>query len=167
MPGYLITPHEGKSVWLGPPGQGLGVDFKIYGEDTGGSFSIVEHPIPPGTFAPPHTHTREDEYSYVLEGVVGARIGDEVIEATPGCYVLKPRGVPHAFWNAGPQPARIIEIISPAGFENYFAEAAELVSAGGPPDVEAIIRLASGYGLILHMELIPELVAKYKLNWPG
>jgi len=167
MPGYLITPHEGKAVWLGPPGQGLGVDFKLYGENTGGNFSIVEHPIPPGTFAPPHTHTREDEYSFVLDGVVGARIGDEVIEATPGCYVVKPRGIPHAFWNAGPQQARIIEIISPAGFEKYFAEAAEMVRAGGPPDVEAITRLASGYGLTLHLEWIPELVAKYKLNWPG
>jgi hypothetical protein len=125
----------------------------------------VEHPVPPGALAPPHTHTREDEFSYVLEGEIGARIGDEVVQATPGCYVLKPRGIPHAFWNTGPQPARIIEIISPPGFDMYFAEMSGLLEHSGPPDPEAIARLAENYGLTYHMEWVPELVEKYGLNF--
>lgn len=80
------------------------------------------------------------------------RVGDQVIVATPGSYVLKPRGVPHTFWNAGPKPARIIEIISPAGFEKYFEELAELVGAGGPPDRSKLASLAQRYALSYHLE---------------
>jgi len=164
MPGYLVTPDEGRTVWLGQPGVDLGVTFKVGGEATGSAFSIVEHPVPPGALARPHTHTREDEYSYILEGEIGARIGDEVVLATVGCYVLKPRGIPHAFWNAGPRPARILEIISPPGFEKYFAELSGLLSHGGPPDMAAMARLSEDYGLTYHPEWIPELVEKYGLN---
>jgi len=164
MPGYLVTPDEGRTVWLGQPGVDLGVTFKVGGEATGSAFSIVEHPVPPGALARPHTHTREDEYSYILEGEIGARIGDEVVLATVGCYVLKPRGIPHAFWNAGPRPASILEIISPPGFEKYFAELSGLLSHGGPPGMAAMARLSEDYGLTYHPEWIPELVEKYGLN---
>ena len=78
--------------------------------------------------APLHRHTREDEYSYVLEGRMGALLGDDVLEAGPGDLVFKPRGEWHTFWNAGDEPCRILEIISPAGFERFFAE---LVDLGG------------------------------------
>ena len=164
MPGYLITPNDGRTVWLGRPGGSVGVNFRIDGQASGGVFSVVEHPIPPGALARPHTHTREDEFSYVLEGEIGVRIADEVIQATAGCYVVKPRGIPHAFWNAGPQPARILEIISPAGFENYFAELSALLGHAGPPDQEAIARLSTAYGLTYNGEWIPELVEKYGLT---
>jgi len=163
MSEFVLAPHEGKSVWLG----GLGVDFKITGEQTGGSFSIVEHPIAPGIIVPPHTHTREDEFSYVLEGEVGARIGDQVLQATPGCYIIKPRGILHTFWNAGTRPARIIEIISPAGFEKFFAEMADLFQGAGPPDFEKLTNLASTYGTNLDMAWLPELTAKYNLKLMG
>lgn len=106
---FVVEPDEGKSIWLA----GIGVDFKIWGEETGNQFSIVEHPIEPGRLIPPHVHSREDEFSYVLQGRVGARVGDEEATAGPGSYILKPRGILHTFWNAGPEPARILEIISP------------------------------------------------------
>jgi uncharacterized cupin superfamily protein len=99
----------------------------------------------------------------VLEGEGGVRAGDQVIVATPGCYVLKPRGVPHTFWNAGTKPARVIEIISPAGFE----ELAELVRSSEAPDKAKTAALAERYGLTYHPEWIPELVAKYNLKPPG
>jgi len=71
----------------------------------GEGFALVEHPIDPRSLAAPmHTHRNEDEYSYVLEGVVGVQIGDEVLEGRPGDLIVKPRGVPHAFWNAGDVP---------------------------------------------------------------
>jgi len=98
----VVGPGEGRSIELG---RGLGVDFKIWGHQTGGRFSIVEHPIEARRLVPPHTHTMEDELSYVLEGRVGVRIGDEVAEAGPGTYIYKPCGVPHTFWNPTDQPA--------------------------------------------------------------
>src|SRR6266498_2380825 len=144
----MISPDEGKTVQLG----GIGVVYKLYGNQTGGTFSIVEHPIIPGTLVPPHVHFDEDELSFVTEGVIGARIGDEVIEATPGCYILKPRGVPHTFWNSTTKPARLVEIISPPGFEQYFEEMAQLLQQDGPPDFERISKLATTYGCAYHME---------------
>jgi quercetin dioxygenase-like cupin family protein len=159
MSEFLLSPQEGKSVRLG----GLGVDFKVSGEQTGGLFSVVEHPIEPGPLVRPHMHTREDEFSYVLEGEIGARIGDQVVLAPPGCYIIKPRGVLHTFWNAGPKPARIIEIISPAGFEKYFTELADLVGSD-EPDLEKIAQLSNKYGLTYDMDWIPELTARYNLH---
>ena len=163
MSEFVLAPHERKSVWLG----GIGVDFKIANEQTGGLFSIIEHQIDPGILVPPHTHTREDEFSYVLEGEVGARIGDQVLQATPGCYIIKPRGILHTFWNAGNKPARLIEIISPAGFEKFFAEMAELSQGGGPLDFEKLTQLANGYGQTFDMNWVPELTAKYNLKLLG
>src|SRR5207253_6676357 len=63
--------------------------------------------------------------------------GDQIFLADPGDYVLKPRGIPHTFWNPTDKPARLIEIISPAGFEKFFAEAGELFGKGRP-DLEKI-----------------------------
>jgi mannose-6-phosphate isomerase-like protein (cupin superfamily) len=74
-----------------------------------------------------YTHQHEDEYTYVLEGEIGVQVGEEVRVARPGDLVFKPRGVPHAFWNAGDVPARTLEIISPAGFQRYFAKIAALL----------------------------------------
>ena len=124
----VVRRGEGRSVRLG----GLGVDFKISGEQTGGQFAVVEHPIEAGRLVPPHVHAAEDECSLVLEGRIGARIGDVIVEAGPGDYVWKPRGVPHTFWNAGPDAARLVEIIVPAAFEQFFAELGEIAGAGLP-----------------------------------
>ncbi len=112
---------------------GLGVRFTGRECPERGTFALVEHPIGPRVLASPlHTHEREDEYTYVLEGEVGVQVGNEVRVARPGDLVFKPRGVPHAFWNAGDAPARALEIISPAGFERYFAEIAPLLPPPTP-----------------------------------
>ena len=88
----------------------------VWSEESGGGFSLVEHPIPPRTLvAPLHRHANEDEYSYVLEGRMGAQLGDDVVYAEKGDLVFKPRGQWHTFWNAGDEPCRILEIISPEG----------------------------------------------------
>jgi mannose-6-phosphate isomerase-like protein (cupin superfamily) len=100
VPRFVVKPGEGRSVSLG----GMGVVFKVSGVDTGGAFAIVEHPIEPGRLVLPHVHLREDEYSYVLEGTIGARVGDHEVTAGRGSYLFKPRGLMHTFWNAGPRP---------------------------------------------------------------
>src|SRR2546422_5107329 len=147
----VVGPRDGKAGFLGS----IGVRFIIDGEEAGGGFSLVEHPMSPRALAAPlHRHAREDEYSYVLEGQVGAMLGDEVLVAGPGDLIFKPRNQWHTFWNAGDGPARILEIISPGGFERYFAE---LVDLGGStraaPDVLA--DLSSRYELEVDRESIP------------
>ena len=100
VPTIVVKPGEGRSVSLG----GMGVVFKVSGADTGGAFAVVEHPIEPGRLVLPHVHRHEDEYSYVLEGTIGARVGDHEVAAGPGSYLFKPRGLMHTFWNVGPGP---------------------------------------------------------------
>jgi mannose-6-phosphate isomerase-like protein (cupin superfamily) len=141
--GRRLGPDDGTVVHL----PGLGVRFMIDGEETGGAFSLVEHPIPPRALAAPlHTHHNEDEYSYVLEGRVGIQLGADVFEVGPGELVVKPRGVEHTFWNAGDTPARLLELISPAGFENYFREVAPLLAAT-PRDPVALGDVRARYSL--------------------
>src|ERR671935_249577 len=121
----VVGPEDGKEGFLGS----IGVRFMIDGEEAGERFSLVEHPMSARALAAPlHRHNREDEYSYVLEGRVGALLGDEVLIGEPGDLIFKPRNQWHTFWNAGDEPARLLEIISPAGFERYFEE---LVDMGG------------------------------------
>ncbi len=163
-PTVLLPPGDTRTVWLG----GLGVVFKISGDETGGLFSVVEHPIKSGTLVPPHMHTREDELSYVLEGEIGARIGDQEFSAEPGSYIFKPRGIPHTFWNATTSPARLIEFISPAGMEKFFAEVAELIRQGGLPGGKEHRELRERYGQTNDgFEWVPELIKKYGLRPPG
>lgn len=139
----VIGPMDGRTVDL----DGLGVRFLIPGADTGERFSVVEHPLAPRTLgAGMHTHAREDEYSFVLEGRFWIAIGDEEIEAGPGDLVVKPRGVPHAFCNPTDNPARLLEIISPAGFERFFDEL-DVLMREDPPDEQAIDALMSRYEL--------------------
>ncbi len=162
----VVQPAEGKSVWLG----GLGVDFKIRGEQTQRLLAVVEHPMEPGRLVPPHIHFDTDEYSYVLQGEFGIRIGDLELSAGPGTYVLKPRNVPHTFWNAGPNPARLVEMISPAGFERFFDELAEIYAAAGTgqPDQQRIGELGARYNLSFeHPEWVSELKQKYGLKLLG
>jgi mannose-6-phosphate isomerase-like protein (cupin superfamily) len=142
----VVGPQDGKSGSLG----GIGVRFMIDGADAGERFSLVEHPMPPRALAAPlDRHTREDEYSFVIEGRMGALLGDEVLTAQPGDMVFKPREQWHTFWNAGDEPARILEIISPAGFEHFFDE---LV------DLRGVAHESSGSGERAH-EVEPEVFA--------
>ena len=110
-----------------------------------------------------HTHTNEDEYSFLLEGTVGFEVGGEAFEASEGDLVLKPRAVPHAFWNPTDRPARILELIVPGGFEAYFAELGEIFSRPGPPDLTALGSIADRYGLAVDPDSIGRLAAKHQL----
>jgi mannose-6-phosphate isomerase-like protein (cupin superfamily) len=152
----LIGPTGGEAVDLGT----LGARFMVWSEESGGGFSLVEHPIPPRSLcAPLHRHTHEDEYSYVVEGRMGAQLGDAVVFADAGDFVFKPRGQWHTFWNAGDGPCRILEIISPGGFEHFFAEVAAATAPGDD--------VAARYGLELDLDSIPRLCAEHGLTFPG
>ena len=158
----VVRPGEGRTGDLGS----IGVAFKLWGEDTGGTVSIVEHPFPVGALVPPHLHTREDEYSIVTEGEIGFRSGDREAVLGPGGYITKPRGELHTMWNAGSVPARMIEVISPAGFEHFFRELSDLTAAGAP-DMAAIGALAEAYGLQFgETAWLPDVIARYRLTPP-
>lgn len=159
----VVGPEAGDSVDLG----GLGVVFKVAAGQTGGSVSIVEHPMEPGRLVPPHVHRAEDEVSYVLEGQFGVRIGDLEALAGPGSYVVKPRGVPHTFWNPGPDPARLIEIIVPSGFERFFHRLGDLVAAMPGDFEERRAELGGGYDISFVPEWIPALKERYGLRLLG
>jgi mannose-6-phosphate isomerase-like protein (cupin superfamily) len=159
----VVGPRDGKAGFLGS----IGVRFMIDGEAAHGLFSLVEHPMSARALAAPlHRHRHEDEYSYVLQGRIGALLGDEVLVASPGDLVFKPRNQWHTFWNAGDEPARILEIISPAGFERFFDE---LVDLGGVVQAEPKILadLCARYGLEIDAGSVPGLVDRFGLRFPG
>jgi quercetin dioxygenase-like cupin family protein len=159
----VVAPGEGTVGDLGS----IGVVFKLWGIDTDGALSIVEHPFPVGALVPPHLHTREDEYSIVTEGEIGFRSGAREVVLGPGGYITKPRGEMHTMWNAGKGPARMIEVISPAGFENFFRELTEVTSSG-PLDRAVVAEIAARYGLQFgEPEWLPDIIARYDLNWPN
>jgi mannose-6-phosphate isomerase-like protein (cupin superfamily) len=162
QPARKIGPDEGKYVDLGS----LGVRFMAWMEETGGGFSLVEHPIPPRSLvAPLHRHSREDEYSYVIEGRMGAVLGDEVVHADAGEFVFKPREQWHTFWNAGDEPCRILEIIVPGGFEHFFDEVG---AAQEDPQFtpEMLGEIGSRYGLQLDPDSVPRLCEEHGLEFP-
>jgi mannose-6-phosphate isomerase-like protein (cupin superfamily) len=138
----------------------FGVHWKIDSADSGRRFSVVHHPIAPRSLvAPLHRHHREDEYSYVLTGKLGALLGDQVVTAGPGTWVFKPREQWHTFWNAGDTPCEIIEIISPGGFEDFFRE---LTSAWGNP--EQMLALGAKYELDFDFDSVPMLCERFGLT---
>src|SRR5438874_10210951 len=156
----IVGPTNAQEGFLGS----IGVRFMIDGSEAGERFSLVEHPMSARALAAPlHLHTREDEYSYVLQGRMGALLGDDVVEAGPGDLVHKPRNQWHTFWNAGDEPCRILEIISPAGFERFFRE---LVDMGGVTRAapEALAELNERYGLEMQPETVPELLERFGLR---
>ena len=159
----ILGPAEGKAGTLG----GIGVRFMIDGAESDERFSLVEHPMPPRSLAAPlHRHTREDEYTFVVEGTVGCLLGDEVVIAEVGDLVWKPRDQWHTFWNPTDEPTRILEIISPAGFERVFDE---LVDMGGAlrADPADFGGLAERYGLEIQPETIPGLLERFDLRMPA
>jgi quercetin dioxygenase-like cupin family protein len=141
---------------------GFGVHWKIDGTQAGGRFSVVHHPLAPRILAAPlHRHNREDEFSYVLKGTFGALLGDTVVTAEPGSWVFKPRGQWHTFWNAGDALCEVIEVISPAGFENYFREFTALW-----PDRSKSGELRRKYELDMDLDSVPDLCARFGLTVP-
>ena len=154
---------DGQAGFLGS----IGVRFMVDGVTSGQSFSLVEHPMSARALAAPlHRHAREDEYSYVIEGRMGALLGDQVLEAGPGDLVFKPRGEWHTFWNAGDEPCRILEIISPAGFERFFAELVELGGIAGA-DPAVMGPLCDRYGLEMDPASVPGLIERFGVRMPG
>ena len=147
-----------------PLGGGVEALFHLTGATSGGRVTVVEHPMAPGSLIEPHTHEREDEYSWILSGSIGMLLGQEEFAATQGAFIPKPRGVMHAAWNEGPEPASFLEVIAPSGFENFFLQVAEMFSGPAEPPAEALEQLAGAYELTFHMDLVSGLIDRHGLS---
>jgi len=159
---YFVEPAGGKVVLEGS----VGVITKVPGTETNGVIAIVEHPVAPRTLVPPHVHQDHDEWSYILEGRIGARVGEDEFVAEVGSYILKPRRIPHTFWNPDDRPARILEIITPSGLEDMFATFGEL-GARGELTPETMGATAARYGSTILMDWVPDLMERYGLSMMG
>ena len=159
----LVGPDEGDLHQLG----GITARTLLPGSATGGRFSVVEHRLGPRELAAPlHLHRREDEYSIVTDGRVGFVLGEAVSEAGPGDLVRKPRDQWHTFWNAGDEEARLLEVISPAGFEDYFTELAAFFPADAPPDLDGMVGATARAGLEMDFGSLERLVRQFHLAPP-
>jgi quercetin dioxygenase-like cupin family protein len=147
----VVAPGEGKTVML----FGVRFSYKVESADCAGKLAVLEVEIPARTLVKPHNHTREDEFSLVLEGTVGVRVGDRELTAGPGSYLVKPRYTPHAMWNATSAPARVIEILAPAGLEAYFEELAPILAEHRT--ASEYYQLAENYGITICDDWIEEL----------
>ncbi len=159
----VIREEDTEVMWLG----GFGVRYLVEGGQTGGDYALVEHPIRPRALAAEtHIHAREDEVSYVVEGEVGVQLDGREFVARAGDVIFKPRNVPHAFWNAGDTPARIIDLITPAGFEQFFREIAPLAEAGwdDPESLERLGEIGDRYGLTFPEGALEDLVERHGLS---
>jgi quercetin dioxygenase-like cupin family protein len=154
----VVGPDQGLEAPLGR----LDTIHKVPGFVTEGRIAVVEHTLAPGHLAAPlHRHSREDELSIVLEGRFGARLGDDVVEAAAGSYVLKPRGQWHTFWNAGDSTLRVIELLIPGEADVYFQRLSALMGAhGSNPEIR---RLAAEYGIEIDFDSVPELCVRFGL----
>jgi quercetin dioxygenase-like cupin family protein len=139
--------------------------YRLEGASTDGGAAVLDVTIPPRTLVKPHQHSKEDEFSLILSGRVGARIGDATYEEiAAGSSIVKPRGIPHAMWNVTDEPARILEIVMPAGLEEYFAELAPILHEHGPEWTERFYQLATRYGLTILDDWSRELQDRYQIT---
>ena len=147
--GYAVAAGEGERLWI----VGDTMTFKATGESTGGGLVLIENLTAPGGGPPPHVHTHEHEFFYVLDGTFELRIGDELHALQPGGFAYVPRGTVHNFRNTSLTPSRILVGFTPGGIEDFFREAGRPATDDGPApplDEDEIARTtvaAPKYGL--------------------
>lgn len=157
----IVRPEAANAISL----YEVGFRYGITGAETDGRLAMLEVTIPPRTLVKPHAHSREDEFTLVLSGSIGLRLGDETTEALPpGSWLAKPRGVPHALWNTTQEPARILEVVTPAGLERYFEQIAPVLQEHGPEWTARFEQLADDYGLTILNDWSDELQARYGIT---
>jgi quercetin dioxygenase-like cupin family protein len=159
-----------EKIFIGP-GEGvhlpvLDITHKVTAQSFGGAFTIIEVGLPPGEMIPPHTHAREDECAFVLEGELTFDVGGKIGLAPAGSFVLKPRGIYHAFCNTGTEVARVLEFHTPGEFEDYYDEYERIVESGMDDDerLRARTELGERYGVTWHDERIPEAMARFGIG---
>lgn len=140
--GTVLAAGEGERLDIA----GGHTEIKLSGDDTGGRYSLVEHTIAPRfPGPPPHVHQIYSQAFSIIEGTVTFRLGERTVHASAGSLVYVPVGVAHTFSNPGDEPARMLEIDSPGGFEGYFADLAAAFPAGTPVDRAIVAEIQRRY----------------------
>ncbi len=158
---FLIGPEDGRQIGA------LGMVHKVGADRFDGALLIMEGVLRPGQLIPPHTHSREDECTYVLSGELTFEVGGEIVQVQAGSYVVKPRGLPHAFWNSSSELARVTEVHTPGSFDRYYDELAEVFTSRELDDDrrrQAEDALHAQYGLTFHRERVPEIMTRYNVR---
>lgn len=123
------------------------ITLLVSGKQTDGAFTVLSETSPPGGGTPLHTHHKEDEALYVLEGEYEIQSGDQTVRAGPGSFVFAPREISHKLTNASTGPSTVLGIVSPARFEGFWEEVSQLEP---PPDTDKIMAIAKKYELEIH-----------------
>ena len=145
---YALAREEGQAVWF----LGTLVIMKATGEQTAGAFGLIDNLMPGGFASPYHMHRNEDESFYVVEGEMTFYVGEESVKAEAGAFIYGPRGVPHGFEVDGTEPARILLLNTPAGFEGFPVEVGEpakelTIPPAEPPDMDKLMAIAAKYDI--------------------
>jgi quercetin dioxygenase-like cupin family protein len=130
---------------------------------TDGRVTLLEHRLAPRSLGSPvHTHERTVEISIVTDGRIGVQLGSDELVAEAGDVVVKPVGIPHAFWNPTDEPARFVELLTPSGFEHYFEDLGSIWGPAGP-DPARIGEVMSGHDIAADLSSVPDLMARHQL----
>jgi quercetin dioxygenase-like cupin family protein len=128
----------------------IGIRFLLEAADTNGSVAMFEFTVPAGANVPvPHYHKAYDETIYGVEGVVTFIVEGKPVNIGPGATCFIPRGAVHGFNNLKQSDVKALAVITPALLgPDFFKEAAAIVNAGGPPDVEKLKAVLLKHGLV-------------------
>lgn len=145
--GYALANGDGQHIWF----LGTLMTVKAGSDQTRGGFTLIEQVSPPAFAAPSHVHEAEEEAFYVLDGELEITCGEQTWTVEKGGFVLLPPRIPHAFSVLGSRGARLLQITSPAGFEDFAAEAGD--PANGPalpspaqPNIAKLFAAMAKYG---------------------
>jgi quercetin dioxygenase-like cupin family protein len=146
----LRTSAEGRTIAV----VGDVYRFLAIGDETNGKYSMWEAIVPPGGGPPPHTHSREEEAFYILDGEITFTVNGEKLVATAGMFANMPVGTPHSFKNESDRPAKMLISVAPAGLEKMFLEVGVPLAEGAtialPPtkeEIEKLLAVAPKYGI--------------------
>jgi mannose-6-phosphate isomerase-like protein (cupin superfamily) len=169
MPGHVHA-HPDKLVVSGA-GEMIENPFHpvrllLSSEESAGDVTVYEFELPPRSpGSPPHTHTLEDEYFYVISGALSVMTGDQVLSLYPGDFAALNRGNTHMFWNASDETTRLIMTTTGGSFEGFMNSAAPRIAEAKPDSAEAagavIGQLAAEYGITISMEKMPPEAAPF------
>lgn len=142
LPPVAVGAGDGQHIAL-PTGDSITI--KAGTGETRGALSVFESVHAPRSGPPKHTHRREDELWWVLDGCYRFQVGDDFVDLERGGMAFGPRDVPHAFQNTGDTPGRLLVIATPAGIEEFFERSAALRATAADP--EQIAEVASAFGI--------------------
>jgi quercetin dioxygenase-like cupin family protein len=140
-------------------------EIRVRGDDTGGALTVVEHVLPAGYIAMPlHTHRRETETTYVLEGTLWVQLDRRVHRVHAGQTLVKPAGVPHTFWNEGAADARFLEMSTPGGLDRWYEEIAAVIPTSGAVDTAPVLEISRRYGLEFEMDSLIDILSRHSVR---